>query len=68
VKLKSRAFELGIGAGYDFSKVFSIRGEVAALAARQLKFEDSAGTLWIQKMSAAPVAMSLSASARFGSM
>jgi hypothetical protein len=67
VKIKARAFELGVGAGYEFSNDFSVRGDIGALLARQLKYEDSNNTLMVQKLSAAPVMLTLSATARFGS-
>lgn len=67
VKIQSRAFELGMGAGYDISSNFSVRGDVGALLARQLKYKDSNNTLMVQKLSAAPVMLTLSATARFGS-
>jgi NAD-dependent deacetylase len=67
VKLKAQAFELGVGAGYEISSNLSVRGDVGALLARKLKYEDSNNTLMVQKLSAAPVMLTLSATARFGS-
>jgi hypothetical protein len=67
VEIKTRAFELGIGADYEISNAFSIRGNLGALAARQLQFEDGSGTLAIQKLQAAPFLMTLSGTAHFGS-
>jgi hypothetical protein len=65
IEIKSRAFQMGVGAGYDASHLFSIQGEVAALAARQLKFEDASGTLLTQKLNPSPIALTISATARF---
>ncbi|MFL5815056.1 MAG: DUF6268 family outer membrane beta-barrel protein [Bdellovibrionia bacterium] len=67
VKIKARAFELGVGAGYEVSNYFSVRGDIGALLARQLKYEDSNTTLMVQKLSAAPMMLALTATARFGS-
>jgi hypothetical protein len=67
VKIKYRSFEIGMGAGYEFSNNFSVRGDLGALLARQLRYEDSHDTLMTQKLNAAPVMLTLSATARFGS-